>query len=189
MSEEPAQFAFAQQGIVKRGTDINYIKLPSGVLKDHSKRLFLSSWIYFAMLLPLFFNVGLLVYSNQRARLEQDLIGFRSRQARKIAEKRLTQARKCLNKNQHSQFHGILESSITGYLSDKFNLPQIEVTSQQIRRFMEEHHIDSHLSEDVTALLEACNYARYAPVKPEQSDLEDLFERARNAIIRIEKEA
>ena len=140
------------------------------------------------MFLPLFFNGSLLIYKSQQARLQQDLKGFRSRQARKIAEKRLAEAKKCLHNNQLSQFHAILEASITGYLSDKFNLPHIEITSQQIRRFMEERNLNSHLSEDVTTLLEECNFARYAPVKPERSNLEALFEKARNAIIQIEKE-
>ncbi|PYV43613.1 MAG: hypothetical protein DMG06_09910 [Acidobacteria bacterium] len=188
-SGELGQVAFAQQGLVKRGSDVNYIKLSKEPLKDRSRHLYQSSWIYLALFLPMFFNGGLLVYSSQRARLRQDLKGFRSRQARKVAEKRLAEAKKCLNNNQLNQFHGILEASITGYLSDKFDLPQIEITSQQIKRFMQERSINSHLSEDVTALLEECNFARYAPVKLERSNLEALFQKARNAIIQIEKEA
>jgi len=184
---ETGTIALAQQGIVKRGTDINYIKLSSS-LKNRSSRLYRSAWIYLALLIPLGINCGLLVHANQRARLQQDVKGFRSRQARKVAEKRLVEAKRCLSKNNASQFHSILESSITGYLSDKFNLPQIEITSQQIKRFMEERNINSHLSEDVTALLEACNFARYAPVQTERSNLKSLFEKARNAIVRIEKE-
>jgi hypothetical protein len=184
---ESGIIAPAQQGIIKRGTDINYIKL-SGSLKNQSRPLYQSAWIYLALLIPLGVNCGLLVYTNQRARLQQDLKGFRSRQAGKVAERRLAEAKRCLRKNDTSQFHAILESSITGYLSDKFNLPQIEITSQQIRRFMEERNIDSHLSEDVTTLLEECNFARYAPVQTDPSNLEALFEKARNAIVRIERE-
>jgi hypothetical protein len=184
---ESGIIAAAQQGIVKRGTDIRYIKF-SGSLKNRSGHLYQSAWLYLALLIPLGVNCGLLVYANQRARLQQDLKGFRSRQARKIAEKRLAKAKRCLSENDTSQFHSILESSISGYLSDKFNLPQIEITSQHIRRFMQERNINSHLSEDVTALLEECNFARYAPVQTDRSNLELLFEKARNAIVRIEKE-
>ena len=54
-----------------------------------------------------------------------------------MAEKRLAEAQKCLKNQQYGQFHSILESSIGGYLSDKFNLPQIEITTQQIKRFMD----------------------------------------------------
>jgi BatD DUF11 like domain len=180
--------ASAQQGIVKRGTDINYIKVAPGSLKNRSRHLYQSGWIYIVLLVPLGFNCGLLIYSNQRSRLRQDLKGFRSRQARKIAAKRLAEARKCLGRNDLTQFHGILEGSITGYLSDKFNLPQIEITSPQIRRFMEERKIDSHLAEEVTELLEECNFARYAPVRTDRPNLEKLFEKAQSAIVRMEKE-
>ena len=186
---EASQTAVSQQGIVKRGTDINYIKVGSGPLRDRSRRLYESVWVYVGLVLPLLFNGGLLVYSSRQARLRQDVTGFRSRRAGKIAERRLAEAQKCLKNQQYSQFHSILESSITGYLSDKFNLPQIEVTTQQIKRFMEERNLNSNLAEDVGALLEECNFARYAPVQTSRNNLEALYERARSAIIRIEKES
>jgi hypothetical protein len=186
---DASQIATLQQGIVKRGTDINYIKVRSKPLKDRSRRLYQSIWVYLGLVIPLLFNCGLLVYNSRQARLRQDVTGFRSRRAGKIAEKRLAEAQKCLRNQQYSQFHSILESSITGYLSDKFNLPQIEITSQQIRRFLEERNLNSHLAEDVSALLEECNFARYAPVHTDRSNLEGLYENARKAIIRIEKEA
>jgi hypothetical protein len=186
---ETSQTAVLQQGIVKRGDDINYIKLGSGALRDRSRRLYESVWVYVGLVLPLLFNGALLVYSNRQAGLRQDATGFRSRRAGKIAEKRLAEAQKCLKNHQYTQFHSKLESSITGYLSDKFNLPQIEITTQQIKRFMEERNLNSNLAEDVSGLLEECNFARYAPVQTGRNNLEALYERARNAIIRIEKES
>ncbi len=186
-ANEAVQTAVLQQGIVKRGSDINYIKVASGPLKDRSRRLYQSAWIYVGLFLPLAFNGGLLVYTSRQARLRQDATGFRSRRAAKVAERRLAEAQKCLKNQQYSQFHSILESSVTGYLSDKFNLTQIEITSHQIKRFMEERDLNSHLAEEVTALLDECNFARYAPVQAERSNLEVLYDKAKTAIIRIER--
>jgi len=185
---DSSPLAVLQQGIVKRGSDINYIKAYSGPLKDQSRHLYQSAWLYAGLIVPTLFNGFLLLYINRQARLRQDLIGFRSRRAGKVAEKRLAEAKRCLEKEELSEFHSILESSITGYLSEKFNLPQIEITSQQVRRFMEERNLNSNVSMEVTSLLEECNYARYAPVSFDRKNLEALFEKARNALIRIEKE-
>ena len=186
---ESSQVAILQQGIVKRGSDINYIKVYSGPLRDRSRHLYQSRWLYGGLMLPALLNGFLLVYINRQARLRQDLIGFRSRRAGKIAEKRLAEAKRCLEKEDLSQFHSILEASITGYLSDKFNLPKIEITSQQVKRFMEERNLNPNLSSEVSSLLEECNFARYAPVAFDRNNLETLFEKARNSIVRIEKEA
>jgi len=177
-----------QQGIVKRGSDINYIKLASGPLKDRSRRLYQSAWVWVGLLVPLLFNACLLLYTSHQARLRQDVTSFRSRRAGRVAEKRLAEAQKCLKNQQYGQFHSILESSIGGYLSDKFNLPQIEITTQQIKRFMEERNLNSHLAEEVAALLEECNFARYAPVQPDRGNVDALYARAKNAIVRIESE-
>jgi hypothetical protein len=177
-----------QQGIVKRGSDINYIKLASGPLRDRSRRLYQSAWVWVGLLVPLLFNGGILLYTSHQARVRQDVTGFRSRRAGRVAEKRLAEAQNCLKNQQYGQFHSILESSIGGYLSDKFNLPQIEITTQQIKRFMDERGLNSHLAEEVAALLDECNFARYAPVQPDRSNLEALYQRARNAIVRIESE-
>ena len=177
-----------QQGIVKRGSDINYIKLASGPLKDRSRRLYQSAWVWVGLLVPLLFNAGMLLYTSHQARVRQDVTSFRSRRAARVAEKRLAEAQACLKNQQYGQFHSILESSIGGYLSDKFNLPQIEITTQQIKRFMEERNLNSHLAEEVAALLEECNFARYAPVQPDRGNLEELYGRAKSAIVRIESE-
>jgi BatD DUF11 like domain len=177
-----------QQGIVKRGSDINYIKLTSGPLKDRSRRLYQSAWLWAGLLVPLLFNAGMLLYTSHQARVRQDATGFRSRRAGRVAEKRLAEAQRCLKKQQYGQFHSILESSIGGYLSDKFNLPQIEITTQQIKRFMDDRNLNSHLAEEVAALLEECNFARYAPVQPDRGNLEVLYARAKSAIVRIESE-
>lgn len=177
-----------QQGIIKRGSDINYIKIYSGPLRDRSHHFYRSIWLYLVLVTPLLFNGFLLVFINRQARLSQDLIGFRRRRAGKVAEKRLADAKRCLEKEEFGQFHSILESSIAGYLSDKFNLPQIEITSQQMKRFMDEIKLNPDLSTQICSLLEECNFARYAPVSFDRKDLDALFEKARNAMIRIEKE-
>ncbi len=177
-----------QQGIVKRGSDINYIKLASGPLKDRSRRLYQSAWVWVGLLVPLLFNAGMLFYTSHQARVRQDVTSFRSRRAGRVAEKRLAEAQKCLKNQQYGQFHSILESSIGGYLSDKFNLPQIEITTPQIKRFMGERNLNSHLADEVGALLEECNFARYAPVQPDRGNLEALYARAKSVIVRIESE-
>jgi hypothetical protein len=177
-----------QQGIVKRGSDINYIKLASGPLKDRSRPLYRSAWVWVGLLLPLLCNASMVLYTGYQARVRQDATSFRSRRAGRVAEKRLAEAQKCLKSQQYGRFHSILESSIGGYLSDKFTLPQIEITTQQIKRFMEERNLNSHLAEEVGAVLEECNFARYAPVQPDRGNLEALYARAKNAIVRIESE-
>jgi hypothetical protein len=53
---EPGPSAILQQGIVKRGTDINYIKMYSGTPKDRSYHLYQSIWLYPILLIPTFFN-------------------------------------------------------------------------------------------------------------------------------------
>jgi hypothetical protein len=177
----------SQQSIVKRGSDINYLKLPSTALKDRSSQLYQSYWLYGILLFPLFLNAGLFTYIRQQARLRQDLRGFKSRRAGKVAARRLSQAEQCLKRNELGQFHRILLASITGYLSDKFNLPQIEITSQQMRRFMEEHNWERQVVEELVGVLEDCNFAGYAPVQLEKSKLEALYEKARDVIVRIER--
>src|SRR5262245_30880988 len=180
--------ATLQHGIVKRGSDINYIKLASGPLKDRSRRLYQSAWVWVGLLAPLLFNAGMFLYTSHQARVRQDVTSFRSRRAGRVAEKRLAEAQKCLTQQQYGQFHSILEASVGGYLSDKFNLPQIEITTQQVKRFMEERKLNSNLAEEVATLLEECNFARYAPVQLDRSNLESLYGRAKNAIVRIESE-
>jgi hypothetical protein len=181
--------ASMQQGIVKRGSDIGYIKMPAGPLRDRSRHLYQSAWIYFGLGAPLLFNAGLLFYTSRQSRLRQDTTSFRSRRAGKVAEKRLSEAHHCLKNRDYGRFHSILESSVTGYLADKFNLPQIDVTSQQLRRFMDDRSLNPQLAQKMVDVLEECNFARYAPVQTDPSSLEALYEKSRTAIVEMEKSA
>ncbi|MFN8009665.1 MAG: BatD family protein, partial [Terriglobia bacterium] len=96
---ESGPVSMIQQGIVKRGSDINYIKFHSGPLQDRSRHVYQSVWIYPIVFLPILFNGFLLFYINRQAQLQRDLIGFRRRKAGRIAERRLVEARRCLDKN------------------------------------------------------------------------------------------
>jgi hypothetical protein len=177
----------SQQELQRRGSDINYIHLGTAGLGVQQRWLYQSLGLYLVMALPFFLNAGLLSRRYRQARVQRDVLGYRSRHAVKLAEKKLAEARQCLQKNQLSQFHERLESSVTRYLGEKFNLPQIEITSQQIRHYFEENG-NQQLGCEVADLLEACNFARYAPVPLASSRLEALFDRARQTLVQVERE-
>ena len=178
----------SQRGLIRQASDIHYIKLSKGELRNRAGYLYESYWPYLTLLFSLILNGGLMLHFRQKTRLQKDVIGLRRRQARKVAHRRLAEASRCLKSNELSPFHRILEESLTGYLTDKFNLPQIEMTSPQIKKFMEAHHLEAALSQEIVALLEECHFARYAPVQPERPELQQLLERAEKAIVRLEGE-
>ncbi len=178
----------SQRGLIRQASDIHYIKLPKRALQNRAGFLYESYWPYLTLLFSLILNGGLVLHFRQKSRLQQDVIGVRSRQARKIAHRRLAEASKCLKNNQRAHFHRILEESLTGYLTDKFNLPQIEMTSSQIKRFMETHQLEAALSQEIIVLLEECHFARYAPAQTEHPELQQLLERAEKVIVQLEGE-
>ena len=77
---------------------------------------------------------------------------------------------------------------MTGYLTDKFNLPRIEVTTSQIRKFMQSRNLGAELSREFVALLDECHFARYAPAQTELAQSRQHLERAEKLIVRLEGE-
>jgi hypothetical protein len=175
-----------QQGVVKRGSDIHFIQMEPSRLKNRARLLYQQWWIYPVAFLPWIISLVLLGRLFSQEVRQRDEKGFRGRQARRMAERQLSEARKVLKAGEPDRFHAILEECLTRYLVERFHLPQIEVTSTRVRQFFEDRgQVD--LGNRMVGLLEECSFARYAPSHADSVGLDLLLEKARQIIVEAEK--
>ncbi len=83
-----------KQNLVRRGTDINFIKLSSGEWEQRGKPFYRSLWLYWLAAIPILFNAGIFIYQRRRFRHAEDVGMVRSRRARRTAIGRLKAAEK-----------------------------------------------------------------------------------------------
>ena len=102
---------------------------------------------------------GLRRYAARRA----DVAGSKNRAATKMARKRLSQAGEFLKKDLYTAFYEELHKALLGFVSDKLNLPAAELSKENIGEKLVDGGATPEQAERFVALLDACEFARYAP--------------------------
>lgn len=145
------------------GKDIRFIKSDAGKLTKSaniilSKRSFYSAYVFalFAFLVILFFR-------REHIRRNSDLSLVRNRKAGKVAVKRLHTASVCLKNAQIDKFYEEILKAIWGYLSDKLNIPVSDLSRNNAVTSLIERGIDEERIKNLNGILDACEYARFAP--------------------------
>ena len=145
------------------GSDIRYISAKPGTLAA-AGHFFAGSpafWIVTLMLLVLALNAWFILRGLAARRA--DVVGSKNRAATKMARKRLAQAGTFLNGNLYTAFYEELHRALLGFVSDKLNLDAAEMSKENISARLTESGVPEVLAAEFTGLLDACEYARYAP--------------------------
>ncbi|NLZ18813.1 MAG: tetratricopeptide repeat protein [Bacteroidales bacterium] len=156
------------QGVNRRdvrdvGSDIRFISTKPAALSAIG-HFFVGSpafWILSALLLLLaaaaWFSLRTL--AARRA----DVVGSKNRAATKMARKRLSQAGSFLKGNLYTAFYEELHRALLGFISDKFNLDAADMSKENISDRLVENGTPEGLAAEFIGLLDACEFARYAP--------------------------
>ena len=144
-------------------SDIRFINMKDSslVIKGH---FFVGSagfWVILSALLVLAAVcwAALRRFAARRA----DVVGMKNRKATKMALKRLQLANTFLKQNLYTAFYEELHKALLGFVSDKLNIPVAELSRDRISEALSENGTDSQRVDSFIGLLDACEFARYAP--------------------------
>ena len=165
-----------KQDLVRRGTDINFIKLSADDLEGAPFRSF---WLCLIAAIPLAFNVGILVY--HRFRVPASAI----RKAKRNALERLGKAEK-QGASDARRFYDQAAAALSGYLSDRFNFTEIELTGDILERALQ-NSIPREAVEEVKACLQECDFGRFVSASASTDKMRELAARIRGIINALEK--
>ncbi len=100
---------------------------------------------------------------RQMAARRADVVRTRNRKATKMALKRLQLANSFLKQNLYTAFYEELHKALLGFISDKLNIPSAELSRDRISDSLKEKSVDESLITTFIGILDACEFARYAP--------------------------
>ncbi len=153
----------SQKDVRTLGSDIRFISTKAPELVGKGV-FFVGSGLFWAMaaLLVLLAVVSWAVFRRMAAR-RADVVGTKNRKATKMALKRLQVASSYLKQNLYSAFYEELHKSLIGFISDKLNIPVSELSRDRITEALGEEKVNSGLIDSFISILDACEFARYAP--------------------------
>ena len=153
----------SQKDVRTLGSDIRFIstKAPELVAKGSFFVWSPGFWILTILLFVIAFICW--VAFRKLAARRADVVGTKNRKATKMALKRLQLAGTFLKQNLYTAFYEELHKALIGFISDKLNMPMAEQSKERMSEALVSKGADKALVDKFIGILDACEFARYAP--------------------------
>ena len=173
-----------RQGVKNLGEDIRFIRTRTQL--GSGEEMLVGRPLYWILVLVMLLAAFLFWLAFRRAAARRaDVASTRLRKASRVAMKRLRQAGDFLQKGLATAFYEELHRSLLGYVSDKLTMDLAEQSKENIAAALQERGVPEGLSTEFTDLLDACEFARYAPEAPHEA-MNDHYQKALSVISAID---
>lgn len=169
------------------GQDIRFIKLSSPAFRPVGYRFYTSFAFVALAVFPALLLIGSIAYRNHLEKLSGNVAYARSRQANRLAMRRLRKAKGFLDEKTQKEFYAEVSHALIGFAADKLNLPAAGVIATEIEEQFKRHSLDENLIKQYLQLMQVCDYQRFAPTSVSKQEMESLYQQASEAIVKLEK--
>jgi len=169
------------------GSDIRHINSQHFPLRRAGSD-FMGSWRYFlSLLIPLALFVALMIWLRKHSQRRSDVWLMKNRKATRVARKRLKKASEFLKGKQEAAFYEEISQALWGYLSDKFGIPQADLSIDSMREVLKGKQISDEILNQFTTTLNDTEFARFAP-GDKLLKMDEIYGKALEIIEKIERE-
>lgn len=122
-----------------------------------------SIWYWLIYIIPVIMLIAAVIYYRAYIKANSDLLAVKSRQASKLARKRLRKASVCMKNGDADHFYDEMLVAIWGYVGDKLKLPTSELNRQNVSEILAGKGIGASSVQSLIDLIDECEFAKYAP--------------------------
>lgn len=144
-------------------SDIRFISVRAPALRAKGDFFVGSAWFWAAVAAVLLCGAVAYVLMRRIFLRRADVAGTKNRKATKMALKRLRQADEYLRSNLYAAFYEELHKALLGFISDKLAISAAELSHENIAETLAGHGVPQENIDAFSGLLDACEFARYAP--------------------------
>ena len=166
-------------------SDIRHIKLGTKNISKGKSDFFASTTYYLLYIIPLVLFILYIIVHRKRVIENANVSLVRTKQANKVAVKRLKIAKKLLDENRKNEFYDEILKTLWGYMSDKMNIPVSLLSKDNVANELEKRGADASLVNELNAALNEAEFARYAPGDAGEA-MDKVYAMAINVISRME---
>jgi len=176
--------SFTKKDVQLMGTDIRHIKenkfsIAKVGIPFYGSFNFYASYIILSILFLVVFFIR-----RKQVQRNSDIANVKNRRASKISQKRLKLANKFLTENKKEPFYDEILKASWGYVSDKLNIPNSQLSRDTILETFKTKNIDPELSAKFIKVLDECEFAKYSPAG--QADMQQVYKSASEVIQAME---
>lgn len=176
-----------KRDITKFGTDIRFIKSGAESLSLPETPIYQSIWFYSAFLIPIAAYTFFAIQKRREDKMRGDVAFARSYNATPEAKKRLKAAHQLLKSGQQKEFFAELETALTKFIGNKYNIAELAMTKEDIKNLLISKNVPQDSIDRFMRILKTSEIYRYAPTQETQENLDALYDDAEKTISEISK--
>lgn len=159
--------------------DIHPLKEFLGDPGEDGTPLYRTYWFYVIAALPLVFNCGALLCLKRSS-------GGKAKSAGETAVEQLRLAEK-EGLSQPRLFYDRASAALSGYLSNTFNLSEIELTTDGLTAALSQHRVEEDVVQETITCLQECDYGCFVAASGSPEKMRELADRIRKIIDALDK--
>ena len=105
-----------------------------------------------------------------------------------MAKKRLKKSATYLKARDHEAFYDEVLKALYNYLSDKLYLPVSELNKDKVSALIEERGAETEVKDELIAILDTCEFARFSPGSGASEQMDKLYKRALANISKLDSQ-
>lgn len=179
--------SFKKENVKMLGEDIRYIRTDAARLREKGVHYYGTSAYWLSFLVPFVLFVVGMYLNRQRIRANADLVRVKSKAANKMAQKRLRAAATAMRNSNSESFYEEILKAMLGYVSYKLNIAASELNRDNINGILQQRGINDDLIQSFIAVLDTCEYARYAPDSSKNEEMDKLYRSSLEVITKLDK--
>jgi BatD DUF11 like domain len=166
--------------------DIRFLKPPPARIGERSSPFFERPVFFGMLLLPVLWNVGLVVYLKRKEKEKTHSSLFRSRRAHRVARARLKTAAK-LAAQASRDFYEEIAAALYRYVADKTSTSASGLTTSTIDHMLSERSVPENLRNEFLDVVGKCEEARFTPGQRSREEMESFRSRTEELIVSLER--
>lgn len=176
------------RGVEVIDKDIRFIKSSDAELQRKGERFYnsVAGWTLFAI--PFLSVIAALVITGRNRKLQLNPEMLRNKKAERLAKSKLKAALSELRAQNAGNFYGALFAGLTGYAENKFNIARSDFSSERLLAAMREIMVPEDVVLEYDTILTDIEYARFAPNAVKTAQMEPLYRRTVQVIVKTENE-
>lgn len=179
--------SFKKEDVRFVGEDIRYLKTGALKLKEAGVRFFGTTSYWLALLIPFVLFVVGAILNRRRIKANADIVRVKNKAANKMARKRLKVAAGAMKNHNAEQFYDEVLKALWGYMSYKLNIDRAELNRDNISEILQQKGADEDWIKEFIAVLDTCEYARYAPGSNSDQEMGKVYSDSIEVITRLDK--
>ncbi|NIR47828.1 protein BatD [candidate division KSB1 bacterium] len=170
------------------GQDIRFIQTHLPEFQEIGTVFYKEVPFFAILILPLLVLAGAYGYSKHLEKMSTNVAYARSRKANQMALKRLRNANKEMGKGNLRKFYGEVSKALMGFIGDKLNVSAAGLITDEVDSVLRSRGIREETVANYLDCLRTCDFKRFAPSDADNGEMKVFFEKARKAIIALDKE-